>query len=126
MTTSTARVAHPPVHRVALAVGFAAALTGALVTAGPGAAAFWLGLIGPDVALVAGLSRSFAEGRLLPRAVPAYNALHALPGPVATIAIGAGLSDPVIAGAGLAWLAHCLGDRAMGYGLRTRDGWQRG
>lgn len=26
---------------------------------------------------------------------------------------------------GLAWLVHIAADRALGYGLRTPDGWQR-
>ncbi len=121
------RLTVSPAHRLALAAGSAAALAGALITAGPASVVLWLGLLGPDLALLAGAGRSFAsEGRLAPRAVPAYNALHALPGPVALVAAGAVLRDPVVAGGGLAWLAHCLGDRAMGFGLRTAEGWQRG
>ena len=99
--------------------GIGAAVAGALVGS-PWLLALW---IVPDVALLAGMDGG--AGRLAPRAVPAYNALHALPGPLALIAAGALLS-PALAGAGLVWLSHVLMDRSLGYGLRTRDGWQRG
>jgi hypothetical protein len=44
------------------------------------------------------------------------------------------MAIPVVLGAGgtavpftfgLAWLAHIAGERALGYGLRAADGWQR-
>jgi hypothetical protein len=98
-----------------------AAATAAAVLASPWILLLWLV---PDVALLAGMSREFGEqGRLAPRAVPAYNALHALPGPVLLTA--AGVAAPVLLPLGLVWLSHVLADRALGYGLRGRDGWQR-
>ena len=79
----------------------------------------------PDLALVAGMGPGLQPGRLHPRAVPAYNALHSLLGPIAVAAAGALLSVEVLA-IGLVWLSHVLMDRSIGYGLRTPDGWQRG
>jgi hypothetical protein len=99
-------------------------MTGAIALIGPVALALWLV---PDVALLLGINREFGDhGRLAPRAVPAYNALHALPGPVVLSAVAAAIANPFLAGLALVWLSHVTGDRAMGYGLRARDGGQRG
>ncbi len=111
--------------RAPVAIGMAAVATAAAVAAAV-LASPWILLLWlvPDVALLAGMSREFGEqGRLAPRAVPAYNALHALPGPVLLTA--AGVAAPVLLPLGLVWLSHVLADRALGYGLRGRDGWQR-
>lgn len=110
-------------RRVVHAVLGLAALGGAVALLGPWAFALWLL---PDVGLLAGVRRGFGEhGRLAPVAVPYYNALHALPGPVLLIAVGL-LAGPSVLGYGVLWLSHVLLDRAMGYGLRTPDGEQRG
>lgn len=98
-------------RRLVHAVAGTAALAGSIALIGPWALALW---ITPDVAMLAGM----------PRAVPLYNALHALPGPVALIALGA-VTGPIVLGLGVLWLSHVLLDRAMGYGLRTREGLQR-
>ncbi len=106
---------------VGMAVAAAAAAAAAVVLTSPWVLLLWLL---PDVALLAGMSRdSGQQGRLAPRAVPAYNALHALPGPILLTA--AGVAAPVLLALGLVWLSHVLADRALGYGLRGRDGWQR-
>ena len=74
------------------------------------------------VSLLTGASRELnAAGRLAPRAVPLYNAAHALPGPVAALAIGV-LVSPTVLGLGFVWLSHVTIDRAAGYGLRAPDG----
>lgn len=81
----------------------------------------------PDIGLLYGMSASLEKGQLLPRAVPLYNALHSVGGPV--VAILAGLSGPApdwLLVAGLAWLAHVAVDRAIGYGLRDKNGYVRG
>jgi Domain of unknown function (DUF4260) len=82
--------------------------------------------LGPDVALLAGGGRGLARGRLHPRGVPVYNALHRFWGPLALlVAVPAlGLPSGYLVG-GLAWAFHVALDRALGYGLRTRDGFQR-
>ena len=83
--------------------------------------------IAPDVALVAGAGSGLQRGQLHPRAVPLYNALHRFVGPALVAAAAlAGLVGPGFLVAALAWAFHVALDRAVGYGLRTRDGFQRG
>jgi hypothetical protein len=101
------------------ALGIAAAVGAALV-ASPWVLALWLV---PDIALLGGMSDG---GRLAPRAVPFYNAVHSLGGPAAAIAAGVALGNGLVLALGLIWLSHCVLDRGMGFGLRTPDGWQRG
>jgi hypothetical protein len=88
---------------VLTALLLAAAVSGAIIH-GSG---WWLlaaFAIGPDLALLFGISSTLEQGQLHPRAVRLYNALHS----------GA-----------LAWALHISLDRALGYGMRTRDGFQR-
>lgn len=81
---------------------------------------------GPDLALLLGIGSGLARGQLHPRAVPAYNLLHRFWGPIAlgVVAVAVGLSPAWLVGA-LAWALHVAIDRAVGYGLRTPDGFQR-
>ncbi|MBE2316541.1 DUF4260 family protein [Solirubrobacter sp. CPCC 204708] len=82
-----------------------------------------IGMLAPDVALFGGMS----QGRLNPRAVPLYNVLHMYWGPVTLMAVAA--TGVIALGwfvLGLAWAAHVAVDRALGYGLRVKDGFQRG
>lgn len=84
------------------------------------------GALGPDVALLAGAGAGLARGQLHPRAVPLYNALHRW-WPALGLTLIA-IAAPVPLGlfvAGLAWCAHIAIDRACGYGLRDREGFQR-
>jgi hypothetical protein len=117
--TSTLSLTRP--LQIALAAALLAATVFEAVKHGLWAPAA-LGLIGPDIALVSGLK----DGRLNPRGVPFYNALHSYYAPVALLAVAAtgwiALGFFVV---GLAWCAHIALDRALGYGLRTRDGFQR-
>jgi hypothetical protein len=84
------------------------------------------GGLGPDLALLLGAGRGLAPGQIHPRAVPVYNAVHLFAGPLALIALGAvGLVGTGWLVGGLAWGAHVALDRTVGYGLRTRDGFQR-
>jgi hypothetical protein len=82
--------------------------------------------MGADLALLAGAGSGLAQGQLHPRAVPLYNALHRFGGPAVLLAatIIGPLSSAWLIG-GLAWAFHVALDRALGYGLRTRDGFQR-
>jgi Domain of unknown function (DUF4260) len=124
--------AHPHRHLrraayAALAAGLLAAIVVVIATEGTGywqLAAFGLG---PDLALLAGAGRGLAKGQLHPRAVPLYNALHRFWGPLALLVLVplADLPAGYVVGA-LAWAFHIALDRAIGYGLRTRDGFQRG
>ena len=82
--------------------------------------------LGPDVALLFGAGEGLERGQLHRRAVPAYNAVHLLAGPlVLGMLVAAGvLSLGFFVGA-LTWALHVTFDRALGFGLRTRDGFQR-
>jgi hypothetical protein len=97
----------------------------ALLVAGPGAWQPWAFFVLPDLGLLAGAGRGLEQGRLHPRAVPLYNALHVFAGP-AVLAVASIWLGPVWLGGALAWTAHVLVDRAVGYGLRTSDGLIRG
>jgi hypothetical protein len=81
-------------------------------------------LLGPDIALFLGVGSGLEKGQLHPRAVPLYNAVHRYWGPVAL-----GLASLILAkgwlAAALAWAVHVSLDRAVGYGLRTPEGFQR-
>jgi hypothetical protein len=121
-THETRRTAALP-QRLLLGAAGIAAFAGAVTTIGWLAPALWLA---PDLTMLAGLARDMPrDGRMPPRAVPFYNAAHALAGPLALTAAGV-LTGPLILGLGLTWLSHVLVDRAAGYGLRTPQGWQRG
>lgn len=114
----------PSIHAPRLvwaAVGLPA-LGVAIALIGPWALPLWLL---PDVGLLLGGRSAFTgDGRLAPRTVLGYNALHSLPGPIVLILAGAVLSPAALA-AGVLWLSHVAIDRAMGYGLRAPDGSQR-
>jgi hypothetical protein len=81
---------------------------------------------GPDLALLLGAGAGLERGQLHPRAVPVYNLLHRFAGPVALLALVvlAGLG-PAWVVAALAWALHLAIDRTVGYGLRTKEGFQR-
>jgi hypothetical protein len=80
----------------------------------------------PDLALFLGFGKGLAKGQLHPRAVGAYNLLHRFWGPLAlgALAVATVIPSGFAVGA-LAWAFHIALDRAIGYGLRTRDGFQR-
>ncbi len=81
---------------------------------------------GPDLALLYGIGRGLEQGQLHPRAVPLYNTVHRYPLPLALTALAvSGLLPLGYLVGGLAWCFHISLDRAIGYGLRTRDGHQR-
>ena len=105
----------------------AAGLIAGIVLA-PGGLPWWLVLavgLAPDVPLLTGFTPGLAQGQLAPAAVPAYNALHRAGGPLALVAVALLLERALLAPA-LAWGAHIAWDRALGYGLRDRRGFQRG
>lgn len=110
--------------RIAVAVVLAGVLAWLLVEwpgAWPWAVAM---LLIPDIPLLAGLHHDGTPGRLNPRAVPAYNALHMYFGPV-LLAVCAVALGPSAGVAAAAWGLHIAVDRALGFGLRTRAGDQR-
>ena len=85
----------------------------------------------PDLTFLVALDEAprMAKGQLPPRAVPYYNAMHRALIPLALLLAYA--FQPVFAWAPAfaalcGWLAHISYDRAFGYGLRTKEGFQRG
>ncbi len=82
--------------------------------------------IAPDIALFFGAGTGLVKGQLHPRAVGLYNALHRFWGPLAlgTLAVASLIPSAYLVGA-LAWAFHVALDRMLGYGLRSRDGFQR-
>lgn len=131
MTTQTAptiarRSSAGRVAYATLAALLLATITAAAVMHGTG---YWqIAAFGfaPDLTLFFGAGPGLAKGQLHPRAVGAYNLMHRFWGPLAMLAIAASglLSIGFLIGA-LAWTFHVTLDRAVGYGLRTPDGFQR-
>jgi hypothetical protein len=118
-----------PILYAVLAVALAACVWYALTRLGVGGGHALFFALAPDLAFVFGVAPGLARGQLHPRAVPLYNALHSLVGPLA-LAAAAGLNifglDPVWCVGALAWAAHIATDRALGFGPRTAAGFQRG
>lgn len=86
--------------------------------------AFWLLLVGPDLALIVApaLGRMPGRGLLPPRAVPLYNAFHSFAPLLLSWALLVFLGadqTPL-----LGWAIHLAADRALGFGLRGPDGGQ--
>lgn len=127
MHTAPTHVHHPAWRRSAFAALTAlllvAAIAGCLVLTGGWwqLAAFGLG---SDLALLAGVGPGLAKGQLHPRAVPLYNALHSYWGPLLLALSAVVVPTGFLVGA-LAWAFHISLDRTVGYGMRTRDGFQR-
>jgi hypothetical protein len=107
-----------------LAAVLLAASIAAVIAHGSGWWLFTAFIIAPDLALLLGMSPGLEKGRLHPRAVPLYNALHSYVGP-ALPALAAVVLGPGALIAALAWALHISFDRSVGYGMRTRDGFQR-
>ncbi|MBJ7456804.1 MAG: DUF4260 family protein [Thermoleophilia bacterium] len=97
------------------------------VVVATGASWWWVAgtAMAPDIALLAGVGRGLEPSRLHPRAVPLYNALHHPAGPMALAALAVASLGAGPGAAALAWGFHIAMDRAAGYGLRTRAGFQR-
>ncbi|MCN9242390.1 DUF4260 domain-containing protein [Streptomyces sp. RY43-2] len=87
------------------------------------------GVIAPDLSFFAGGRGPHQHGQLPRRAVPFYNLLHRVPVALAVTLTCLIPDAPAVAVPlftfGLAWMQHIASDRALGYGLRTADGWQR-
>jgi Domain of unknown function (DUF4260) len=131
MTTHTATAIAPRslARRLAYATLTALLLSATVLEAVKQGTGYWqlaaFGF-GPDVALFYGAGRGLAKGQLHPRAVGLYNLLHRFWGPLALLTLaGVGLLPLGFFIGALAWAFHIALDRTVGYGLRTRDGFQR-
>lgn len=117
--------------RAAYVVAAAVLIFAAVRAGGVGTWQFWVFLLAPDIALLVGAGRGLEKGQLHPRAVPLYNAVHRLLGPtaVAFAALSAGAYLRAVTTvwliAACAWAGHICADRALGFHLRTREGFQR-
>ena len=115
--------------RIAYAGLAAALLAVAVLEAVTQGAGYWqlaAFALGPDLALVYGAGAGLERGQLHPRAVWLYNLLHRfwLPAALAVVSATGLLPLGYLVGA-FAWAFHVALDRAVGYRLRTRDGFQR-
>ena len=110
-----------PALIVVAILALAATIVGASVTQTSG---WWvaLGLLAPDLVPLARFRRPEAPGRMPASMVGLYNATHALPGPIVLAGIGILLAQTIVVIAAAAWMVHIIGDRAVGYTLRARDG----
>lgn len=93
----------------------------------PGAA---LGAALPFAARLAAVGQAHGQGQLAPRAVPLHNLLNRAVIPFAIMVVFSFLGDaPEDIAApftfGMSWLTGIAIARALGFGLRTPDGWQR-
>jgi hypothetical protein len=77
----------------------------------------------PDSALAYGAAPGLERGQLHPRAVPLHNALHSFAAPVCLMVAGIWL-PPIVLAAGLVWAAHISLDRGLGFGPRSKEGFQ--
>lgn len=136
MSTATATGSHRALGAVRRAAWLANALFWSAfavlegVNHGWPAALFALAFfIAPDLTFLvaAGDARHMAKGQLPPRAVPYYNTAHRALVPLALLVlytVAPFAWAPAFA-ALCGWLAHISYDRAFGYGLRTKEGFQR-
>ena len=119
------------VRRLAYAGGAVALLASAIAVFVSVDAGWWvfpIFAIGPDLAFLAGIGQTgtLQHGQMPSRAVPAYNALHRIWGPLALgVLAAAGLLPSALLVGALVWAFHIFFDRTLGYGLRTPDGFQR-
>lgn len=124
----TAAVSHPS-RRLAYAALTAALLAAVVLEVARHRTGYWQAAafgLGADLALFFGIAANLEKGRLHPRAVPLYNLLHRYWGAFALAALASfGLVSLGFFVGALAWAFHVSLDRTLGYGLRTRDGFQR-
>jgi hypothetical protein len=131
VSTRTAAITTPraPIARVLYAALATVLVLAIVLVLRHDSAGWWLLpalALTPDVALLLGVGRGLAKGQLHPRAVGLYNALHRLWGPLLLAALALFSLIPAMFAIGaLVWAFHIAFDRALGYGLRTRDGFQR-
>jgi len=130
-TRAHAAAARPAAYRLAwLGIGLLALASAVFEVVAHGFGALALALVflaAPDLTMLAGAGRQLARGQLAPAAVPWYNTVHRVWCPLALLAACTfWIDSAALFTGGLAWLAHIAIDRGIGFGLRTRGGFQRG
>ena len=116
-----------PSGRVLSAAVGAGALAAAVAMGGALQWTFWVGLLGPDLAVVARIARDRSlkevaeDGNWGESAIQWYNVLHDVRGPLATLGLGVLTPNHALVVGGLGWLAHIAIDRAVGFGKRHSD-----
>jgi hypothetical protein len=69
--------------------------------------------------MLIGFRSSLARGQLSPKAVPSYNAVHWVWGPLALVVLCfVVLHELALFAGALAWLTHVAVDPRLGFGLR--------
>ncbi len=113
-----------PILLVIAILALAATIVGATVTQTSG---WWvaLGMLAPDLVPLVRFRRPEAPGRMPASMVGLYNVTHAVPGPIALAGIGILFAQTTVVIVAAAWMVHIVGDRAVGYTLRARDGSMR-
>jgi hypothetical protein len=129
MHLGTIRWARPRPRRIVWACAAGAARVAAGAVFMQGGVSWWVvlvALIGPDLAVLAGITSfdGLERGQMPHRVVRPYNALHRLWGPAVLAAFGLAVLPSTYLVAAIAWAFHIFFDRALGYGLRTPDGWR--
>ncbi|MFJ9564838.1 DUF4260 family protein [Streptomyces fuscichromogenes] len=137
MTSGTTNITTPVTTVVQRTAWLAAALFWTAFAVLEGVNHGWLAgafallfVILPDLTFLVAVDEAprMAKGQLAPRAVPYYNAMHRALVPLGLLAAYAAqpyFSWPPALAALCGWLAHVSYDRAFGYGLRTKEGFQR-
>jgi hypothetical protein len=129
--TTHAPAARPTARRLAwLVLGLLALASAAFEVVAHGLGALGLALVflaAPDLTMLAGARRPLPRGQIAPAAVPWYNSLHGVWGPLMLLAACTfWIDSAALFTGGLAWLTHIAIDRGLGFGLRTREGFQGG
>ncbi len=97
-----------------------ALLAGLAIVKGPGWPVWWettAVLLAPDLAILA-----YAAG---PRVGAwAYNAVHTYVGPIVMLALGLANAEPGFLQIGALWMIHVGADRALGFGLKSVEGFK--
>ncbi len=123
------RPSRPRTSRLALALAALITLAGGIALSRHTGVGWWVFpvfLVGPDLAFLVGLGETsgLGRGQMPRRAVRPYNALHRVWGPAVLGAAALTFLAPVFLVGAILWGFHILFDRALGYGLRTPDGWR--
>lgn len=124
--TNTTESGHKEASTHILLIPGFALLAGSIALAVRTGTPWWLvltGFVGPDLAFVLAVGQEHVAPRRIPRRVVApYNLLHRSVIPVLVLLLSVVLHSAPTAVVAISWIAHILVDRAVGFGLRDRQG----